>query len=328
MRDEEMPVVVEVDPPLVAAAARKNLELVTHRMITPDTGIQAQPLARRCTGFANERFIEHAVIAVQPAVRPPRQAVRCLMRVLITPAVEQNFRLGVGHVIAVAIRNKKQMRRGAKPHAAETHFDAADEVQVFGKNLPRLKRAIGIRVLKNHHAVTALADWLALRIAVRLDHPQTTARVEGESDRLRHFRLARDEIDAKPFRHPDAAAGRVIAGIGLEMLQDGTDPARRLNGGGLLVVKTKVVEIYMPPRAGGLVHHVDEDFFAAQFSEVHRHRAHVLHFPARGSKKDFPIRRLAKLHSRGRLRAAAHEKAAPRMRHLKLRGSQRALPCV
>ena len=50
------------------------------------------------------------------------------MRVLITPAVEQHFRPCVGHVVAVPIGNKKQMRCGTKPHATEAHLNAADEI--------------------------------------------------------------------------------------------------------------------------------------------------------------------------------------------------------
>jgi len=53
MRDEEMPIVIKVNPPLVAAATSKNLELVTHRMITPDTGIKPDSLICRCTGLAD-----------------------------------------------------------------------------------------------------------------------------------------------------------------------------------------------------------------------------------------------------------------------------------
>ena len=169
--DEHVTVVIEIDPPLVATAPRKHLELVPHRMIAPDAGVQANPLAGRRAGLADERLVEHAMIAVKPAVRPPCQAVRRLVRVLITPAVEQRYRIAVRHVIAVAVRNEQQMRRGAKPHATETHLDAADEVQFFGKHRSFFKCAISIGVLKNHHAIAALANWLALRITVGLNHP-------------------------------------------------------------------------------------------------------------------------------------------------------------
>ena len=43
-------------------------------------------------GLADERRVEHALVAVEPAIRSPGEAVERLVRVLIAPAIEQHLR--------------------------------------------------------------------------------------------------------------------------------------------------------------------------------------------------------------------------------------------
>ena len=93
MRHEKMAGFVEIEAPLIAAAVGENLKLVPHRMIAPDAGMQLDALVVGRARLADERVREDALVAIEPAVRPPAEAVERLVRVLIAPAIEQHLRL-------------------------------------------------------------------------------------------------------------------------------------------------------------------------------------------------------------------------------------------
>jgi hypothetical protein len=67
----------------------EHLELVPHRVIPPDAGVDRHALLVGRARLADAAVREDAVAAVEPAVGPPDEAVERLVRVLIAPAVEQ-----------------------------------------------------------------------------------------------------------------------------------------------------------------------------------------------------------------------------------------------
>ena len=188
-RAERLAVVVEVDAPRVARALGEDFELVPRRMIAPDAGVERHALVVGRARLADARVREHAVAAVEPAVRAPDEGVERLVRVLVGPAVEQDLRLAVGHVVAVAIGNEQQVRRRADPHAAEADFQAAHQVQPLGEHRALVELAVAVGVFEDQDAVAALALRRADRILVRLGDPQPAAVVDRHRDRLLHVRL-------------------------------------------------------------------------------------------------------------------------------------------
>ena len=104
-------VLVKVETPRIARAPGEDLELLVEGMIAPDPGIDALAFAVGCAGPAHVRVGEDPVGAVEPAVRSPEETVEGLVTVLPSPSIELDLRLAIGNVVAVAVRNKEQVRR-------------------------------------------------------------------------------------------------------------------------------------------------------------------------------------------------------------------------
>ena len=99
-RVEELPTGVEVQTPGIARAFGENLEDVAGGMEAPDAGVDLLALRLGRARLAHDRVGEHAVIAVEPAVGTPDEAVERLVRILEAPAVEQHDRLA-GLVVSI-----------------------------------------------------------------------------------------------------------------------------------------------------------------------------------------------------------------------------------
>jgi hypothetical protein len=75
------------------------------------------------------------------------------VRVLLAPAVEPHLRGAVGPVVAVAVGEEQQLRRGADPDAAEADLQPADQVQPLGEDRPPVEAAVVVRVLEDQDPV-------------------------------------------------------------------------------------------------------------------------------------------------------------------------------
>src|SRR5262245_13862297 len=91
---EEVAVLVVVEAPGVAGAVGKGLERVPHGMIAPDAGVELDALVIRRARLAELAVREDAVAAIEPAIRPPDEAVERFVRVFVTPAIEEDGRAG------------------------------------------------------------------------------------------------------------------------------------------------------------------------------------------------------------------------------------------
>jgi hypothetical protein len=186
--------VVEIDAPRIAGAPRKHLELMPRWMITPDRRVEGHTLAVRCARLAHARVSEHAVATVEPAVRSPGECVERFVCVLPAPAVEQDFRLAVGHIVPVAIGNEHQVRSRPDPHAAEADFEPANEVQPFGEHFPLVETAVAIGVFKDNNAIATFVARCANRVFVGLSDPNAATIVERHGDRLLDIRLGSEHF--------------------------------------------------------------------------------------------------------------------------------------
>src|SRR3546814_15759556 len=66
-----MTIIVEGEAPGITCAVGEYVKYMTRRMIAPYTSVQADAFIVRSSRFAYARMGEHAMVAVQPAVRSP-----------------------------------------------------------------------------------------------------------------------------------------------------------------------------------------------------------------------------------------------------------------
>jgi len=175
-----VPQVVEIDAPGIARALGEDLELVPHRVIPPDAGVDPHAVGIGRPRLADRGVREHAVAAVEPAIGPPDETVQCLVRVLRAPAVEEDAGRG-----------------GAHPDTAEPDGDAAGEIQPLDEHLPRIERVVAVGVLEHQDPVTGLRLGQRVRVGVALDHPQPAAVVEAHRDRLADVGLRGQQLDGE-----------------------------------------------------------------------------------------------------------------------------------
>src|SRR5207248_144557 len=149
------------------------------RVVAPDAGVDRRALLFRRAGLADERVREDAVTAVEPAVRPPAKGVERLVRILVVPAVEQDFRLAGRLVLAFLDRHKEQIRCLPDPDAAEADFQAADEVQTFHEDGALVEMALSLGILEDDDAIRTLSLFALDGITVRLGDPQPAAVVHA-----------------------------------------------------------------------------------------------------------------------------------------------------
>src|SRR5438874_1457681 len=74
--NDALPARVEIDAPRIARPFREKLELPPHWMKAPHPGVQVYTLFFGRAGRADIRLREHAVAAVEPAVRSPRESIQ------------------------------------------------------------------------------------------------------------------------------------------------------------------------------------------------------------------------------------------------------------
>ena len=73
--NESLSSIIEVYSPWVTSAPAKDFEFFLGGMIAPYPGVDALTFAIRCSGFADIAMSEHAVAAIEPAVRAPGETV-------------------------------------------------------------------------------------------------------------------------------------------------------------------------------------------------------------------------------------------------------------
>ena len=194
-RLERMAQIVEVHAPRITRALGKDLEDVPHRMVPPDAGVDPGAVGLGRARFADGGTREHAVAAVEPAVGAPDEGVERLVSVLRAPAVEQHRRFAVGHVVAIGVWNKHEVRGCAHPHASEPDRQTADEVEPLLEDLPGVENVVAIGILEDENPVTGILGCDLPRVGIAFRHPETAAVVEAHRDRLADFGLGREQFD-------------------------------------------------------------------------------------------------------------------------------------
>src|SRR3546814_14308400 len=111
-RDEGMTIIVEGEAPGITCAVGEYFKYMTRRMIAPYTSVQADAFIVRSSRFAYARMGEHAMVAVQPAVRSPFNGIKRFMLILVAKTIQQDLRLS-GRLVATFVHRNEQKRRKA-----------------------------------------------------------------------------------------------------------------------------------------------------------------------------------------------------------------------
>ena len=153
--DERLAEVVEVEAPGVGRAVGDDLEDLAGRVIPPDAAVHRHPLLVGRARLADAGRRQDAVAAPEPSVRAPLQGVEQVVLRVDVPAVELDDRRAVGPVVAVAVGEEQQVRRGADPDPAEPQLDAGEVGALVVKDGPAVEAAVAVGVLEDQDAILA-----------------------------------------------------------------------------------------------------------------------------------------------------------------------------
>src|SRR5207253_9197814 len=96
-----------------------------------------------------------------------------------------------GNMVAAAVGNEEQVRRGTDPDAAKADFQSGDVGKPVVEDLARVEMAVAVGVFENEDAVVARsAVGLPVRIGQALGDPEPATIVKREADGLHHGALA------------------------------------------------------------------------------------------------------------------------------------------
>jgi hypothetical protein len=223
--EKQFAIFIPIHPPRICRPVADSLDDAARGMITPDAAAQFHAFGVGRAGSSNVRMAGDADAAIKPAVRSPAQAVgeRVMAVVRGGKTVEQYLRFAVGHIIAVAISDEKELRRAEQKHTTETRLDTGELLRLVEKNFASIEVTIVVLVFQNQNAVAQLQVEESSRfgVGVILRNPQPAARVECHRDGLAHIRLAGESRDRKSRWHLPTRGGfgggqgQIGAGLGV-----------------------------------------------------------------------------------------------------------------
>ena len=194
---EAMADIIEIKSPRVRKPTGENLELFFDRMKSPDSGIDEISILFRSAGFPDPRLSENPVASIQPTVRAPDEAIQRFVSVLEAPTVEQDLRFPVRDIIAIRIRNEKQLRWRAEINTSKSHRYPRGKFDLIREQLLRVKDTIAIGIFKDLNSAENLILLVApsIDVVVVLHNPESTAVVEGEGDGFSNVWFRRKDRD-------------------------------------------------------------------------------------------------------------------------------------
>src|SRR6266481_5598952 len=114
--DERVAVTVEINTPGIAGAIGKDFELLSSWMIPSDRCVDFDPGSRSFRNL-NAGVREYAMCHIEPAVRPPGEAVQQFMPIMKSEAGEQNC-TRICHVIVIGVLQKQKLGCLAYVHSS------------------------------------------------------------------------------------------------------------------------------------------------------------------------------------------------------------------
>ena len=137
---------------------------------------------------------EDTLATVEPTVRAPVECVQRLVRVLVSPAVQEDLGFPIGDKIGVRIGHEHEVGRRTNPNTTKPHLETADEIEVVQEHRSLIKGAVVVRVFEDQYVILALAFRTALGVRVRLGNPNPSARIKRHRNGLVQVGFTSDEI--------------------------------------------------------------------------------------------------------------------------------------
>ena len=214
---------IKLQPENIPAALGKNLKLTRVGVVTPNHAalvVTARRVRRIDTGPDDTATYRAALRTVQPAIRPPCDAVGNRVRVLKTKPGQVHHRVAIRDVVGIAVGIKQQMRGVHHPDPVAAGQCRIGQAEFIGEHLVRVVTAVAIRVFVDGNTAAArrvvgrrlgLAVILGPIILVAADlpqpgrirvlhimrNPQPTTRIETKMCRLRHQRLVQNRLNGQ-----------------------------------------------------------------------------------------------------------------------------------
>ena len=175
--------VIEVEAPRIGEAASEDFEFASFGVEAPNTGVKVEAVVFRRTRFSDERVGENALATVEPAVGSPDEAVQSFMAVVHAPAIEKDFRFGIGNVVAICVGNKNKIRRGSEVDTTVSDRDTGSEGDFIVEEFLGVKDAVAIGVLKNLDAAELFVFVRAsVNVVIVFYDPDAASGIEGKGD--------------------------------------------------------------------------------------------------------------------------------------------------
>jgi hypothetical protein len=193
--------VIEVEAPRIGEAASEDFEFASFGVEAPDTGVEVEAVVFGSARFSDEGVSENALATVEPAVGSPDEAVQSFMAVVHAPAIEKDFRFGIGNVVAICVGNKNKIRRGSEVDTTVSDRDTGSEGDFIVEEFLGVKDTIAIGILKNLDAAELFVFVRAsVDVVIVFYDPDAASGIEGKGDGFADVRFGGVDRNVESLR--------------------------------------------------------------------------------------------------------------------------------
>ena len=146
--------------------------------------------------------MEYAVTPVEPAVRTPGQTIDHVVLGFLGPPREDDPGRAVGNVVAIAVRDKDNVRSIGDPRASKAKGEPGKVLAPIVEDGAFVMAAVTIAIFQDDNPILAQAGPFVVGVAFH--HPESAAMVPGHGDRLADGRFMGEEggLETVGKRHP------------------------------------------------------------------------------------------------------------------------------
>ena len=204
---------IPVMSPGVGSAVAEWFKNLAERVVAPDATSQRDGVTRYLVGAPHTGKGRSPRAAIEPAVRPPAQAVGEVVVAIhghIKP-LQHHLRWAIRLVIVIAVRDEQESRWTHQPDTAQANLDTGESLEIVEKDPGLFGNAIAVVIAKDNHPIPLIGvePDFAFGISVVLRHPQLAGGVVSAGDGVADNRLSREDIHPQSFGHAEAA-GRLL----------------------------------------------------------------------------------------------------------------------
>jgi len=183
---KKLAVFVPIVAPGIGGAMGEDFEGFAVGMKSPDAAFNGDALRVGRTRDTDITGAGSAAATVKPAVGSPAESIGKI--VVVVPgdgeAIEDDFGLAIGDVVAIAIRNEEELRRTHCPDAAASEFDAGEHLQLVGEDLALVGFSVAVLVVENDDAIAEVEveAFAAFGVSVVFGDPHAAFAIPSHCD--------------------------------------------------------------------------------------------------------------------------------------------------